>query len=107
MPTIDLPPWLQTALTAAAVLLVVLHQVGRYLLRRDPTSVLGARLVVLGVGLQALRRSPVVVYLPVPARLVLDSLTDSEPPAPLLVCGRTGCVRVAGHDGGCVTTVRS
>lgn len=79
--TIDLPPWLQTVLTVLAVLLVVLHQIGRVLLRRDPASALGLRLVVLGVGLQALRRSPAAAYLPPPARLVLDSLTDSDPPS--------------------------
>jgi hypothetical protein len=80
MPVIDLPPWAQTALFALLVLLVVLHQIGRMLLRRDPASAWGLRLVVLGVGLQALRRSPAAALLPPPARAVLDSLTDSEPP---------------------------
>jgi hypothetical protein len=80
MPTIDFPPWLQTTLTLLAVLLVALHQAGRVMVRRDPMSVWGARLVLLGIGLQALRRSPASAALPPMARAVLHSLTDSERP---------------------------
>jgi len=101
VPTIDFPPWLQTALTLGAVLLVVLHQLGRYMLGKDPASEWGARLVVLGVGLQALRRHPASRLLPPMPRAVLDSLTDSEPPAPR--CQRTpGCTRIVSHAGECI-----
>jgi hypothetical protein len=80
---VDFPPWLQTALTALAVVLLVLHQAGRVMVRRDPLSVWGARLVLLGIGLQALRRSPAAAALPPTARAILISLTDSEPPRQL------------------------
>lgn len=99
--TIDLPPWLQTALTAVGVALVAAHEVGRAMLRRDPSSAWGARLVILGPGLRALRRS--AVPLPPPVRAVLDSIADSEPPGSVALCDRTkGCSRVVAHSGACI-----
>jgi hypothetical protein len=103
VPTIDFPPWLQTALTIGFVGLVVLHQLGRYLLIKDPASEWGARLVVLGIGLQALRRHPASRLLPPMPRAVLDSLTDSEPPGSVALCERTpDCTRVVAHSGQCI-----
>jgi hypothetical protein len=101
MPTIDFPPWLQTVLLLVLLLLVVLHQVGRYLLIKNPASAWGARLVVLGIGLQALRRHPASRLLPPMPRAILDSVTDSEPP--VARCQRTpDCARPVDHAGDCL-----
>lgn len=88
MPTIDLPPWLQTVLTLGGIglvlALVAAYEIGRAMVRRDPTSVWGARLVLIGVGLRAIRRSRVADILPPPVRMVLVSLTEADserPPA--------------------------
>jgi hypothetical protein len=78
---IDLPPWIQTVALAVGLALVIAHEVGRAMLRRDPTSIWGARLVLLGPGLRALRRHPAAVALPPPVRAMLASLSDSEPPS--------------------------
>lgn len=107
-----MPAWLtlSNVLATLFVVAVVLHQIGRYLLIKDPTSALGLRLVVLGIGLQALRNHPASKLLPPFARAVLHSLTDSVPPdsPPPPACTKTpGCRRVGPtHQGECVV-VRS
>jgi hypothetical protein len=82
---IDLDPRIQTFLTMALLVvlvgLVVAHEIGRSLIRRDRASAWGARLILIGVGLRAFRRSPASALLPPPVRAILVSITESEPPS--------------------------
>ena len=86
---IDLSPLAQTILTVAGclglvllVLLLVAGEVGRVLVKRDPSSVLAARLVLIGVGVKAaIRSKPVEVLAPPGVRALLVSLTESDRPS--------------------------
>lgn len=80
--TIDLPPAAQKALTATAagltIALVAAPYVGRALILRDPRSVWGPRLILIGVVVDAVSRSPAAAALPPPVRAMLRSLPDPE-----------------------------
>jgi hypothetical protein len=79
---IDLPPWLQTVLFALTVLLVAAHEVGLYLLKQDPRSDLGRRLVMVGLGLRWIGRTPAGRFLPGPVRAALESIPEPAPAPP-------------------------
>ena len=87
---IDWPPWVQTVATVLGVLcfllvigLIVAAEVGRALVRENPESAIGARLVVIGIGVRAAVRSKPAQALLASApavRELLNSLTESDPP---------------------------
>lgn len=85
---INLSPFWQTVLTVAGLCgllvlagLVAAAHVGRHLVATDPRNPWGPRLVLLGVWLGAIKKSPAASYLPPPVRAILDSL-PSDPPGP-------------------------
>ena len=86
---INWPPWVQTLATALGVLglvlvigLLIAAEVGRAMVKRDPASTLGARLVVIGIGVRAAVRSrPAQALMPPPVRELMNSLTESDPPS--------------------------
>jgi hypothetical protein len=77
---VDFSPKVQTALTIAGALFVVvvfaLPRIGQHLIDKDPRSVLGRRLVLLGSDLRAFGSGPVGKYLPPPIRMALDSIPE-------------------------------
>jgi hypothetical protein len=95
--------WVIVALVAVFVALVAAAHVGRHLVQTDPGNPWGPRLVLLGVYLRALRKSPGSAYLPPPVRTILESLPESDPPpasrGPLLALLAVGGLASTGCAG--------
>ncbi len=78
---LDFPPWLQTLLTVIGCAALLSPLVGLVMLKRDPRSVLGRRLVLAGVWFRGLLASEPAIraMLPLPMRGILASLPEVSP----------------------------